>query len=60
MSQIEKNVKVFVLLSVQMHFLSAAKLPSNCFLLNLVLSCASETLVKERACNKRSTDKKYI
>lgn len=48
MSQRERNVKVFVLLRVQVRFLSPAKLPSDCFLLNLVLSCASETLVKER------------
>lgn len=38
-----ENVKVFVL-SVQTS-LSPAKFPSNCFLLNLVLNCASESLV---------------
>lgn len=40
-------------------FISPAKFPSS-FLLNLVLSCINETLIKEISYDKLGTSKKYI
>lgn len=48
MIQLWKNVQVSVFTECADVFISPAKFPANCRILNLVLGCIWETLVKER------------
>lgn len=57
-SNVEECQGICVIVCVDV-FISPAKLPSS-FLLNLILNCTNETLVKEISYDKLGTDKKYI